>query len=286
MRNANNLPIECDVPIRDVHLEEAFATVPKYFADGEIVLSHLFAALSATFPDGETYFVRSVAAVRDQITDAELTAHIDGFIGQESMHGREHRAFNARLAELGYPTLAIERYTDRVFRLSERLGRPKIHLAITAALEHYTATLAEMLLSDPDARACFSHDAVRRLFLWHSLEESEHKSVAFDVYLAVGGSERMRRLTMVGVHIDFIVELVALTEISVIGDPEARRHPGRTLKSVGALVRSPLISGKAIGQLLQYNRKGFHPTDRDTTELVATWRRKLFADGDAATYAH
>lgn len=81
------------------------------------MLSHVFAALSATFPDGENYFVCSVAAVRDQIRDAELAARVDGFIGQESMHGREHRAFNAHLADLGYPTLAIERYTDQASKL-------------------------------------------------------------------------------------------------------------------------------------------------------------------------
>lgn len=106
------------VPIRDVHLEEAVADVPKYFADGDIVLSHVFAVLSATFPPGEDYFVRSVAAAQDRITDVALAENIEGFIGQESMHGREHRAFNARLADLGYPTRAIERYTERTPRQS------------------------------------------------------------------------------------------------------------------------------------------------------------------------
>lgn len=272
------------VPIRDVHLEQGFATVPKYFADGDIVMSHLFAALSATFPDGENYFVRSVAAVQDRIdpiADAALATDVEGFIGQESMHGREHRAFNAHLAGLGYPTQAIERYSDRAFRLFEQVVGGRVHLSVTAALEHYTATLAEMLLTDPAARAVFDHDAVRRLFVWHALEEAEHKAVAFDTYRHVGGSERMRRLTMTAVHIDFVFELVVMTALSVARDPNARRHPIRTLRSGARLARSPFASLTALRQLLQYHRRGFHPNDRDTSELVTTWRQKLFGDEEA-----
>ena len=65
-----------------------------------------------------------------------------------------------------------------------------------AALEHFTATLAELVLSDEEARAMFGDQRVLDLFLWHALEESEHKAVAFDVYRAVGGTERMRTVTM------------------------------------------------------------------------------------------
>ena len=53
-----------------------------------------------------------------------------------------------------------------------------------------TATLAELLLGSDDTRRLFGHEEVRNLFLWHALEECEHKAVAFDVYKAVGGSER------------------------------------------------------------------------------------------------
>jgi predicted metal-dependent hydrolase len=271
------------VPVRDVHLERAFASVPRYFADGDVVMSHMFAVLSATFPGGESYFVRSVSGARDRITDEPLASNIEGFIGQESMHGREHRAFNACLAELGYPTRAIERYTDRAYRLFERVGTNRVHLAVTAALEHYTATLAEMLLTDPDARAVFEHDAVRRLFLWHSLEEAEHKAVAFDTYRHVGGSERMRCLAMTAVHLDFLLELVAMTAVSVWLDPLARRHPLRTLRSAVRLIRSPFASITAARQLLQYHRRGFHPNDRDTSELVASWRRELFDTSEERT---
>jgi predicted metal-dependent hydrolase len=81
--------------------------LPKYFAaGGDIVMSHVLTVLSSVFPDGEDYFVRSVEAGRDGVTDPELRKDVEGFIGQESMHGREHRVLNERLGELGYPTSA------------------------------------------------------------------------------------------------------------------------------------------------------------------------------------
>src|SRR5947199_6702366 len=109
-----------EIPTRRVALD--FATVPKHFAaGGDLMQSHLAAALSAVFPDGERYFVRSVRNFRDQIDDPELKRRVAGFIGQEAMHGTEHRLFNQRLDAVGYPTKRFERFTDRGLRFRERL---------------------------------------------------------------------------------------------------------------------------------------------------------------------
>src|SRR5688572_13411552 len=135
------------VPTRRISFEESLQTVPKHFAaDGDLILSHLAASLSSVFPDGEDFFVRSVRHFRDQITDPELKRQVAGFIGQEAMHGREHRAFNDRLSELGYPTRLLERITERGLGVGERVIGTKASLAVTAALEHFTATFAELLL--------------------------------------------------------------------------------------------------------------------------------------------
>src|SRR5438132_3512638 len=138
------------VPTRRISFEESLHDLPKHFAvDGDLVLSHVAASLSSVFPDGEDFFVRSVRTFRDQVTDPELKRQVAGFIGQEAMHGREHRIFNDRLAGLGYPTRSVDRLTGRGLRLGEKVLPPSVQLAITAALEHYTATLAEVLLSNP-----------------------------------------------------------------------------------------------------------------------------------------
>lgn len=265
-------------PVRDVHLQAEFESVPKYFAADDPVLSHMFAMLSATFPDGENYFVRSVEAIQDQIDDPKLASEVESFIGQEAMHGREHRAFNAHLQTLGYHTKLVEDLTESGYRFTEKLKAPRYHLAMTAAVEHYTATLAEMLLSDPQTRACFTHEAARRLFVWHSLEESEHKAVAFDAYKHVGGGELLRRFVMTIAHIDFLSNLVGMTTLSLLSDPTVRRHPLWTLRSILALRRSPFASWGAAKQLLGYYREGFHPNQRDTAALITEWRHRLFSE--------
>jgi predicted metal-dependent hydrolase len=273
------------VPTRPMHFDSWLDDLPKHFAaHGDIVMSHILTVLSGVFPDGEDYFVRSVKAVQGEITDPALRQDIDGFIGQESMHGDQHRVLNERLGEFGYPTRTIAAYVRWLFRTRERIRSKRLHLAFTAALEHYTATLAETLLTDPEARAQIGHDGVRSLLMWHALEESEHKAVAFDVYQSVGGTERMRIAVMWLTHLLFVLETSIWATISMAMDPDAWRHPVKVAKGVWQLRHSAFTRPQAIRHLFQYNRRGFHPNDRDTTELIAQWRERLFgADGELRT---
>jgi hypothetical protein len=272
------------VPIRPMEFDACFADVPRHFAaDGDLLLSHVFAVLSSVFPEGEAYFVRSVEAVRDRITDPLLRREVEGFIGQEEMHGREHGVFNDRLAELGYPVRPIGTYIRKLTRLRERFLDEKANLAVVAALEHYTATLAETLLGEPEARAAIDHDGVRHLFLWHALEEAEHKAVAFDVYRYRGGTERMRIITMWMIHLNFVLETSVWTVISLGLDPAARRHPIRVLRSLGRLRCSPFFSLRTVRRLRRYHRRGFHPCDWESGELISTWRAELFGREGALT---
>src|SRR5436853_2655856 len=118
------------VPTRRISFEESLRDLPKHFAaDGDLILSHLAAGLSAVFPDGEDSFVRSVRHYRDQITDPELKRQVAGFIGQEALHGREHRAFNDRLDQLGYPVKRFERITRKGLELREKVAPKSSNLA-------------------------------------------------------------------------------------------------------------------------------------------------------------
>ncbi|MDE0802038.1 MAG: metal-dependent hydrolase [Acidimicrobiales bacterium] len=263
-----------DVPTRRVRFEYPLDGLPKDFA-GDPVLSRVLMVLSSVFPDGEDYFVRSVRHFRHEVTDPELAEQVKGFIGQESIHGREHRAFNDKLAELGYPTKKIERFIERSLGFRERVQSPKANLATTAALEHFTAVFAEQILTSEEARDALAHDEVRSLFLWHALEESEHKAVAFDVYHHVGGREWVRRLVMNVITTGLVVGASVAVAAMLVLDPRARRDPRGALRELGA---SPFFTKGMWTRLRDYNRRGFHPDDVDTTELVERWRDELFGD--------
>jgi predicted metal-dependent hydrolase len=271
-----------EVPVRPMEFDESVSRLPKYFAaDGDIVMSHVLAMLSSTFPEGENFFVRSVAAVRGEITDPRLSKDVEGFIGQEEMHGREHRVLNEKLAEHGYPTRGIDAYVRGLYWVRERIQSKKVNLAFTAALEHYTATLAELVLTDESARDEVGRSAARDMLTWHALEESEHKAVAYDVYKAMGGGEVMRIVVMFLTDLLFIVETAIMTVISIAMDRDAWRHPVKLLRSLARLPRSPFVSLRALRILAEYHRPGFHPNDRDTRQLIAAWREALFGrDGE------
>ena len=278
MATATLAPIPArSITVRRPDLDFAGDALPKYFVADDLVRSHIAAMLSAVFPEGEDFFVRSVRNYRDQITDPVLREQVKGFIGQEALHGREHRAVNERLAEHGYPTLFVDRRVKHGLWLLAKVAPKRDQLAVTAALEHYTATLAETLLREEGALDEFATPEVRTLFAWHALEESEHKSVAFDVFEQVCGKRRVRVGIMYLTHIGFLVGMGAAVLLSIALDKEARRHPGRVLKGLRNLRTHPFFNRKVVRRLRDYDRKGFHPDQHDTTDLLVAWRDTLGA---------
>ena len=250
--------------------------VNKYFVDGDIVYSHFVAGLSAGFPPGEESFIRSVRRFSDRITDPALKKRVAGFIGQESMHGLEHRRLNESLVERGYQIEWLDRkgLKERQIRLEQRLPS-KVHLAMTAAAEHYTAVLAERTLGTPEVQAIPGDPEVWHLLNWHALEELEHKSVAFDVYRAVGGSERMRIAVMAALYALTVPFTTVSLAIALARDPVARRQPVRLAREARALFGGPLFRG-LMGELAKYMKPGFHPDDIDTSALLEHWQNELF----------
>jgi predicted metal-dependent hydrolase len=209
------------------------------------------------------------------VTDPELKEQVAGFIGQEVTHGREHRALNERLQEMGYPTRRVDRMVKASLKRNERLLPHKVQIAITAALEHYTAALAETLLTDPRAQDLLGESEVRSMLLWHALEESEHKSVAFDVFQQVVGDEKVRIRTMRFITVAFLAAVIGHTTLSLLGD-RATYNPKRLVLSIAELRRSPFLARDVVRRIRDYNRVGFHPDDVDAAEVLERWRLELF----------
>ncbi|MFD3507828.1 metal-dependent hydrolase [Nocardia sp. NPDC058666] len=281
--NPNDQPA---IRVRRIHFDYPEGSLARHFVGGDLVMSHVIAYLSATFPEGEEFFVRSVRRYADSITDPVLAQQVRGFVGQEITHGREHRELNLRLRQMGYPTRREERTTRWILHVYERILPPLTCLAITAALEHFTAVFAETLLQDGRAQELLGSTEVRSMLLWHAVEESEHRAVAFDVYRSVGGGERRRIATMCAILVLFGTSIVVNSTVSLLGD-RATRNPVRLAKSVAAIRHTPFVSRTVRRRVRDYLKPGFHPDDVDNSALLAQWTAELFgADGSLTDHLH
>ncbi len=246
--------------------------LPINWHSNDPAISHFYNGLSLTFPEGERFFVDSVRHFADQITDLKLKSDVRGFAGQEAIHSREHVIYNQYLASQGLEPEKIERLVTFGLRIGRKLPK-KTQLAITCALEHYTALFAEAILENPHTMEG-AHPHFANLWRWHALEESEHKAVAFDVFKTVDPGFRgylRRTIAMTITTLEF--NLAALgNQIYLMkksGELTNWRSWGRSLKHLWGRngVWRHVIKG-----VFSYYRPSFHPNDRDTDALVAKWR--------------
>jgi predicted metal-dependent hydrolase len=273
-------PSTYDRSVRTRRIAFGYESLPKHFVDGDIVMSHVMAILSATFPKGEQFFVDSVRNYRQEIDDEALRQQVAGFIGQETMHGREHDRLNELLHHLGYPTRFVDRATGMVLGAIHRRAPKSVQLAFTAAAEHFTSVLAEQLLADDPFDGQEVPEELRSLFRWHALEECEHKAVAYDVYQDRVGSEVIRLLVM-DVTTAILVAVAATSIASCVLTDRSARNPIRFGASLLNLRNSPFARKKLLLRIAEYHRPGFHPDDRDTEQLVERWRAELFGEDGA-----
>ena len=68
-----------DVTFRRMRFSFEADGLPKYWYAQSPSLTHFFNALSAVFPDGERYFIDSVRAFEDVVSDPELAAKVRAF---------------------------------------------------------------------------------------------------------------------------------------------------------------------------------------------------------------
>lgn len=243
----------------------------KYFFRGNPILSSLMYALSASFPGGERFFIDTVRHYQKDIKDPALSAQIRGFIGQEAHHGRVHDDFNARAQSLGMAMDKIEARFDRRIAMARRRLDAGQQLAVTAALEHITATLAQWTLENPETGMGDTDSSpLREMLIWHAMEEIEHKAVAFDVYRAKVNNEKQRIAVANLVFRTFWVQMAIAQCILLWSD---RKLPSiRDIREAWTFMWGERGFRRwAQPEFKRYLKPGFHPNDIDQSQLLASW---------------
>jgi predicted metal-dependent hydrolase len=154
-----------------------------------------------------------VAATREAIpliADAEAKSEADAFLRQEAQHASAHRQHIRALARR-HP--GIEETLAEATRCFDRLTDTApldFRLAYTANLEATFTPLFKLLLDNEATLFAPGDERVASLFLWHFVEEVEHRSSALIVYDALvrSRSYRVRALPAISKHINEVFMIV------------------------------------------------------------------------------
>ena len=268
-------PADLTITPRDLKIDRG-APNARWWHGGDPIATAYFNALSAAFPQGETFFIETVRRFRDQ-TDQTLQEQIAAFIKQESMHTREHVVFNRLIRNAGYDTSAMDAETRRRIDLA-RSRPPLVQLAITAALEHFTAIMAHSLLTEakpmPGAPA-----EVLRLWRWHAIEEIEHKAVAYDTFLAASKNMSSFRRWAVRCHVMALISLqfwyANFQRMADFFRQDDMNNARTWLRVAKYLLISPGMMRRIFLPYLSYFRPGFHPWRQDDRKLIGDVERTL-----------
>lgn len=267
-----------NIPPRRLDFEFKAENTGRYFYGNDPFLSSFWNTFSSLLPQGEFFFVRSVRAYRDKITDPKLKAQVAGFIGQEAMHSKEHDTYNRMLVEMGFPVDKLDRDVGTLLKVAGKYLPKSWQLAATACLEHYTAIMAEQLLRDKDHQGMMQDPDILHMWLWHALEENEHKTVAWDLYQQEVGSYALRVFVMTIATVILFSVMAAFQARMLAADGQLFKFR-QNWKAFRFLFGVKGLFADLVPKYFDFFRPGFHPNDHDTTALLEEWRKILFAPG-------
>ncbi len=210
--------------------------------------SHLFNGLSLTMPYLEPYLIKSIQEAMAHIEEPELLQDMRGFNGQEGRHYQCHRRLNDLLKANGYPELAgvEKRLSESYDRLSKMSLRTR--LAYNAGFETMTNGFTHWMINKRTSLFRGASPHVASFWLMHMVEETEHKTVAFDVYMAYSGKYLPRAIGMLhgSLHVlgfGILGMLTALKKDNLLYQPRSMLNIMREIMSLTINVGPYLLRG-------------------------------------------
>ncbi|AYF78437.1 metal-dependent hydrolase [Nocardia yunnanensis] len=140
----------------------------------------------------EKMIVQMITQAKPVITDPEVAEEADAFMRQEGQHSTAHRQHVRGLIR-AYP--GLQATLDEVIGEFDKLtaNTPlKYRLAYTADLEATFTSVFKLMLDNEAALFRPGDDRVASLFIWHFVEEVEHRSSALIIFDSVVGSDLYR----------------------------------------------------------------------------------------------
>ena len=232
-----------------------------------------FNAMSLLFPLGEKFFIDSVCHYQGEIEDPQLQQEIASFRAQEATHRLQHQKYNELLCELrNYDLDRFEKNERERMAWAYRELPARRRLAGTVANEHLTAIMANDMLSNRDVLVG-ADPQIARLWEWHGVEETEHKAVAFDVFVAVGGTVSERRQALLLNTFFFFKD--TLRNVCIMLQTDGKLWSVREWASgFKFLFIKPGMLRRVFPAWLRFFKKDFHPWQDDNRDLIDAWEQR------------
>jgi uncharacterized protein len=246
------------------------AVAQRHWVRQDPYATAFFNALSAVFPHGETFMIRSLMPWVGRVPPS-LKADVEAFIEQEAGHSREHVAMNKALIDAGYDIAPLDRKIRGFVAFFENAS-DIVKLTATMCIEHFTAIIAAELLKNRSHLGGVDEDMLE-LWLWHAIEEVEHKGVAYDVWnhatkdWSSARRYALRSFFMLAVTTSFFIN-------RTLGQIELLRQDGYGFAhSLNSVVKKGFGKGGIGRNVLRpwaaFFRFGYHPWDIDDRLLLA-----------------
>lgn len=256
--------------------------IPRFWNGGDPFKTRFFDAMSLTFPIGERYFISTVRAYRDQIQDPHLLQEVKDFTRQEAQHSMLHTRYNDRLKKHGIGVDAIlEGQERRLFGIIRQHCSREFTLGITAASEHITAIMADCFVERPHIFNG-ADERMRALYVWHAMEEMEHKGVAYDVLVDIAKASYWTRVSsMMLVTLLFPYHVFRIMKHMLQADGFTRWERTKIwAKGLWWLYKPGGIFLPMLGKYFSYLKPGFHPWQEPVVPSYEPWVRLLKETGD------
>ncbi len=111
---------------------------------------------------------------------------------------------------------------------------------------------------------------------WLSLEEAEHKAVAYDVLDQVAPSRALRSFALLLNSVELFVEILVRTLYTLAKDGVLLRRGTLTNGWSFLFGQSGLLQGHGRAYAAWF-RRGSHPSEIDDRTLIAAWQARIGA---------
>lgn len=238
-------------------------SIPRDWAQGDLVLSHMYNIFNLILPETEKTFVKSIGSVLPYLDNDHLKILAIGYIGQEAQHAKQHKKAQNVMKAQGYKIEPIIKVLSLIgFTLPSKLFGKKFAVSLAGAFEHVTILVAKNIFSKNLLDG--SNEEMRSLFEWHVAEEVEHRNAVHDIITYFCPSYFWKFFAIFLASGILFMQSYIGTMLLLIQDGKffSIKNQFSYFKHYGAYYPGP------IEMIIDYLKPGYHPDQYMTSAII------------------